>query len=68
MSPKPVDDNRRPRTKEHPDNQKVSDWFLFGPKDGRIALLVEELVVERGMRIADVEELIFSALKDHRDR
>lgn len=51
---KPVD--------EHPDAAAIRDWALYGPRDPQIAILVERLAIEHGMRLGDVECLIIDKL------
>lgn len=47
---------------EHPDAAAIRDWALYGPRDPQIAILVERLAIEHGMRLDDVERLIVDKL------
>lgn len=47
----------------HPDQRAVDDWFLYGPKNVDIENLVRELTLERGLRLAQVEDEIVTALR-----
>ena len=47
----------------HPDQHAVNDWFLYGPKNGEIENLVRELTLKRGLRLAQVEDEIVTALR-----
>lgn len=51
---------------EHPDNHEINDWFLFGPKNGRIEELVRELPLVHGLRLSALEGLIVVALEERR--
>lgn len=57
-----VDDGNLRDDAVHPDQHAINDWLLYGPKDGRIEELVRELTLGCGLRLADVEYLIFAAL------
>ena len=48
---------------EHPDMHEITDWFLNGPKNGQIEELVRELTLVHGLRLAEVEGLIVTALE-----
>lgn len=48
--------------KKHPDAAAIRDWALYGPRDPRIAALVERLAVERQMRLDEIEQLIIASL------
>lgn len=67
MSSRRSDDTRSLVARDHPDRHEVDDWFLYGPKDTRIAELVNDLVIQHGMRVADVESLILIALQNKKD-
>ncbi|MGC1504211.1 MAG: hypothetical protein ACRBBO_02640 [Cognatishimia sp.] len=47
----------------HPDQHAVDDWFLYGPKNVDIENLVRELTLTRGLRLAQVEDEIVTALR-----
>ncbi|MDO6591764.1 hypothetical protein DS901_16630 [Loktanella sp. D2R18] len=47
----------------HPDQHAIDDWFLYGPKNVDIENLVRELTLERGLRLAQVEDEIVAALR-----
>lgn len=49
--------------KEHPDQDKINDWFLNGPRDHAVEALVRELTIDHGLRLAEVEGLIIDALR-----
>jgi hypothetical protein len=49
--------------KTHPDQHKIDDWFLYGPKNQEIEILVRELTTGHGLRLAEVESLIVEALR-----
>ena len=49
--------------KTHPDQHKIDDWFLYGPKNQEIEILVRELTIGHGLRLAEVEGLIVEALR-----
>ncbi len=40
------------------ERQALDDWFIYGPKDPEIALLVQSLVTRHGLRTAEVENMI----------
>lgn len=48
----------------HPDQHAIDDWFLYGPKNVDIENLVRELTLERGLRLAQVEDEIVTALRN----
>ncbi len=48
---------------EHPDQHEIDDWFLYGPKDQKIEVLVRELTLLNGLRLADVERTMIDALE-----
>ena len=47
---------------QHPDAAAIRDWALYGPRDPKIALLVERLSSEHGMRLGEIEELMVGML------
>jgi len=53
---------------DHPDRHKIEDWFLNGPKNGRVEELVRELTLGHGLRLQDVEELMVNVLLDQKSR
>lgn len=46
----------------HPDAAAIRDWALYGPRDRRIAVLVERLAFELQMRLDEIEQLIIASL------
>ncbi|MDE9450430.1 hypothetical protein J3R80_08115 [Aliiroseovarius sp. Z3] len=48
----------------HPDSHELNDWHLFGPKNSEVADLVLRLAYEKGMRLADIEQLMVKALSE----
>ena len=67
MKSRRSDDTGSSVAQDDADRQEVDDWFLYGPKDVRIAELVNDLVIRHGMRITDVEHLILIALQNKKD-
>jgi len=51
----------------HPDQHEIDDWFLYGPKNGRIGELVRELTLERGLRLSEVEGIVLNVLLARRN-
>lgn len=47
---------------QYHERQALDDWFSYGPKDPEIALLVQRLVLEHGLRTAEVETMIRDGL------
>lgn len=48
---------------DHPDSHELDDWFLYGPKNPKIAQLVSLVAQEKGMRVAEIEAFLESALQ-----
>jgi len=46
----------------HPDNHELDDWHIHGPKNPRIADLVEQLAYGHGLRLREIENVILQAL------
>ncbi len=46
------------------ERQALDDWFIYGPKDPEIALLVQRLVAEHGLRTAEIESYIEAGLRE----
>ena len=51
---------------EHPDLHEINDWIMYGPKNGEIEILVRNLTLYQGMRLAEVEDAMVAALKSLR--
>lgn len=51
------------RGREHPDLHELHDWPMYGPKDPRIAELVEELAFSHNLRVQEIEAVIVEGLK-----
>lgn len=47
----------------HPDSHLLNDWVLYGPRDARIEQLVSRLALDHGLRVAEIEGLMVSALE-----
>ena len=67
MNSRRSDDTGSSVAQDHTERHEVHDWFLYGPRDARIAELVNDLVIQHGMRITDVENLILIALQNKKD-
>lgn len=50
-------------TGEHPDKHAIDDWFLYGPQNQEIEVLVRKLTIGHGLRLSSVEALIVAALE-----
>lgn len=59
-----MSDTNAPQSRNHPDSHELNDWHLFGPKNSEIADLVLRLAYEKGMRLADIEQLMVKALSE----
>ncbi len=51
---------------EHPDLLRINDWFLNGPRNGRIEEAVRDLTLVHGLRLVEVEGIILQALEAKR--
>lgn len=49
---------------DHPDSHDLDDWFLYGPKNPKIAELVSILAKEKGMRVSEIEAFVEAALRN----
>ena len=67
MSNKDEEDEILNLQRSHPDSHAIDDWHLYGPRDSRIADLVDNLVIHQCMRLADVEKLIVETLERKMD-
>ncbi|QFQ88995.1 hypothetical protein F8A10_16415 [Paracoccus kondratievae] len=52
----------------HPDEAALLDWVHYGPKNSDIWNLVRCLAHQHGMRLAEIEALIDSALRSELKR
>ncbi len=52
------------QSRNHADSHELNDWHLFGPKNSEVADLVLRLAYEKGMRLADIEQLMVKALSE----
>jgi hypothetical protein len=48
---------------EHPDQYAIDDWFLYGPQNQEIEVLVRKLTIGHGLRLSSVEGIMVAALK-----
>lgn len=48
---------------EHPDRHAIDDWFLYGPQNQEIEVLVRKLTIGQGLRLSSVEDIIVAALE-----
>ncbi|WP_417463233.1 hypothetical protein [Kordiimonas sp.] len=46
----------------NPDQQALTDWALYGPKNSDIEYLIRILVLEKGQRLEEVERGIVAYL------
>lgn len=46
----------------HPDSHELDDWPIHGPKDPKIADLVDRLAYDHGLRVCEIEDVILQAL------
>lgn len=52
----------------HPDASALRDWVLYGPQNPVIFQLVERLVLQRGMRLGEIESMIQDLLLEKLER
>lgn len=52
----------------YPDASALRDWVLYGPQDPVIFQLVERLVLQRGMRLSEIESMIRDLLVEKLER
>lgn len=52
----------------YPDASALRDWVLYGPQDPVIFQLVERLVLQRGMRLSEIESMIRDLLLEKLER
>lgn len=48
----------------HPDAHELDDWAIYGPKNSVIADLVWKLAYDHDLRVAEIEELIETGLRE----
>jgi hypothetical protein len=52
------------KVRRHPDDYNgLIDWPEYGPRNPEIAQLVDELAYGRGLRLAEIEEILADALR-----
>ncbi|EBA13650.1 HigA family addiction module antitoxin [Roseobacter sp. CCS2] len=59
-------DSSSQRNVDHPDQHEIDDWVLNGPKNAKIVELVRDLTLDNGLRLAEVESFIVTALEKRR--
>lgn len=46
------------------ERQALDDWFVYGPRSPEIAMMVQRLVDERGLRTTEIEVMILRMLEN----
>ncbi|MCQ0090259.1 hypothetical protein [Roseovarius sp. M141] len=49
--------------KMHPDSHELHDWPIYGPNDPEVALLVDRLGFDHGLRVREIEKILIAALR-----